>query len=245
MGKAEKCILKFDDGIDSFRVTVNRDWVDGNRITKGRMPCARSDRELFILAVNYPVRSGAETEDKRLGENLRRLSSLQEHLLKESAAIEKEIPVRVFFEDYSFEDEDPLFEVFCGNDLYSNGLPYSEAENTVYCLVKGMVMAVRPEKTNGCNIAENYVVTKKSYGFDGMDCATLFTGKNAYEDAVSYLKHIWKDYLDEEIRAGSRLDSDVSVCDDDFATVVWLDGTHTDFSLLPIGKPLEDFVGGR
>lgn len=91
---------------------------------------------------------------------------------------------------------------------------------------------------------EKYVVVK-THNFDPETEATEFTD---YRKATAYLHWLWEDYYNEEMADNDPEDDDISHLDEDecyheetYAKVQWDNGDWTEFNLITIYPPREEF----
>lgn len=82
-----------------------------------------------------------------------------------------------------------------------------------------------------------YVVVK-IHNFDPEVEAAKFTD---YDKAVAYLHWMWETYLNEEYANESDVDEEFTVHDTEYAKVQWEGGDYTEFVLIEVGAPREDF----
>ena len=82
-----------------------------------------------------------------------------------------------------------------------------------------------------------YVVVK-THNFDPETEATEFTD---YRKATAYLHWMWETYFNEEIANNSDLDEGWCYHEDDYGRIQWVDGNYTEFNLIEVNEPREDF----
>ena len=82
-----------------------------------------------------------------------------------------------------------------------------------------------------------YVVVK-THNFDPETEATEFTD---YRKATAYLHWMWEMYFNEEIANNSDLDEGWCYHEDDYGRIQWVDGDYTEFNLIEVNEPREDF----
>ena len=82
-----------------------------------------------------------------------------------------------------------------------------------------------------------YVVVK-THNFDAETEATKF---DSMREAIAYLHWYWEDYLNEEFAAGTHIDEDNTYHEEDYARVQWDDGDYTEFHLIELYPPREEF----
>ena len=190
------------------------------------------------------LRKIKEAENRNFKNNRALLAKLQE-IIDTSGVSGAEKVIAVEPDTDSMYCASPWFEVLCEGRLYSNFLSFDEAENLLRNMVKGMQLAKSPALSATEADADEYVVVRKPHGFDGEDHAVRFSGPDAYDEAVGYMKRIWKDYLREEEESESFLDKSGCYCGMERARVTWDDGCYTEFILAKIEKPYDEFTGGE
>lgn len=88
---------------------------------------------------------------------------------------------------------------------------------------------------------EKYVVVK-THNFDPETEATEFTD---YRKATAYLHWLWEEYYNDELAEDEHRDEglDENECfhEETYAKVQWIDGDYTEFTLITITQPREDF----
>lgn len=82
-----------------------------------------------------------------------------------------------------------------------------------------------------------YVVVK-THNFDIGTDAVKFTD---YRKATAYLHWWWKQYYNNEIADNADLDEEWCYHESDYARVQWHDGGYTEFNLIEILPPYDNF----
>ena len=84
-----------------------------------------------------------------------------------------------------------------------------------------------------------YVVTK-THDFDAETEAVLY---ESYEDALEYLQWIWREYYNAELAEGSIMSETDCFCsaEEGYAKVGWVDGCRTEFHLIEVLEPREEY----
>ena len=91
---------------------------------------------------------------------------------------------------------------------------------------------------------KNEYVVVKTHNFDPETEAVKFTD---YRKATAYLHWLWEDYYNDELvedeyrNEDYRLDKDSCYHEETYAKVQWLTGDYTEFTLMDITPPREDF----
>ncbi len=83
-----------------------------------------------------------------------------------------------------------------------------------------------------------YVVVKTHNNFSSETDAVKFTD---YRKATAYLHWWWERYYNNEIAEDSDLDEEWCCHESEYARVQWSDGDYTEFNLIEILSPLDDF----
>ena len=82
-----------------------------------------------------------------------------------------------------------------------------------------------------------YVVVK-THNFDIETEAAEF---DDYREATAYLHWLWEDYYNDEIANDSDLDEEECYHESNFAKVQWSDGDYTEFNLIEVYPPSDNF----